>query len=88
MVQIFQSERSNIFSFPSIFRNQNVQSNFQYRQYMTNHATQIMENNRSNVSGYCTFQDRRNPFTTQCSDLKDMYISERNAITSHKSFRI
>lgn len=88
MVQPFQPETRNILSFPSLFRSQTVKSNFQYRQYMTNEASQIMKNNRSNVSGFCTFQDGVNPFLPQRSDLRDMYISRRNAITSKKSFRI
>lgn len=88
MVQAFQPETKKIFSFPSLFRDQNVQSNFQYRRYMTNNTNQIMENNKTNVSGFCTFQDGANPFLSQCSDLKDVYISNRNAITSKKSFRI
>lgn len=88
MVQTFQPETKNSFSFPSLFRNQTVQSNFQYRKYMTNNTNQIMEDNRSNVSGFCTFQDGVNPFLSKCSDLKDNYISKRNANTSNKSFRI
>lgn len=88
MVQTFQPETKNKFSFPSLFRNQKVQSNFQYRKYMTNNTNQIMENNRSNVSGFCRFQDGVNPFLSQCSDLKDNHISKRNANTLKKSFRI
>lgn len=88
MVQNFPQETRSIFSFPSLFRNQDVQSNFQYRQYMTSNAKQIMEKNRLNVSGFCTFQDGVNPFLPHHSDLKDMYLSRRNAITSKKTFRL